>query len=108
MGDLELVEDPDTPAIAPPAIAAIAPIAAADPSPAATPAAAIMAAMPAAMIDRLQIRLRAIVAERLRIRRVELIENAGPDIRNPGHRIEWSNRAGKGRRPRNAEHCRQE
>ncbi|EHH10307.1 hypothetical protein MEA186_19520 [Mesorhizobium amorphae CCNWGS0123] len=58
------------------------------------------------MIDRLW--LRAIVVERLRVRRVELIENAGPDIRNPGHRIEWSNRAGKGRRPRNTKHCRQE
>ncbi|OWK18873.1 hypothetical protein [Mesorhizobium amorphae] len=67
-----------------------------------------MAAMPAAMIDRLHIRLRSVIVERLRIRRVELIENAGPDIRNPGHRIEWSNRAGKGRGPRNTKHCRQE
>jgi hypothetical protein len=59
------------------------------------------------MVDLLDI-ARAFVVECIGILLVELIENAVPDIGNPGHSLERPNRRSKRRGPRNAEQCCQE
>jgi hypothetical protein len=78
------------------------------PSPHAPPVTAIMAApVSVTMRDLLDI-APAFVIEGAGILLVELIENAVPDIGNPGHGLERPNRSSKRRGPRNAEQCCQE
>jgi hypothetical protein len=54
------------------------------------------------MADRL--RLRIVILEGFRIRRVEFIENAASGVRYAGDRVDWPNCARKGCRPSNAKH----